>query len=92
MFRYKARGGSMYFSKGEILYHYVWLSKRKGPLLAIKGGGSTIGFQMRSPLSKCIYLHCPPILKGGGTIALYFTVLKFRKNDIWNVLKIITKS
>jgi hypothetical protein len=63
----------MYFSKGGILYlqsgrvHY-WLSK---------GGGSTIGFQMRSSLSKCIYLHCPLFLKGGGaTIALYFTEIE----------------
>jgi hypothetical protein len=63
--------------KAEGSIHY-WLSK---------GGGSTIGFQMGSPLSKSHLFTLSPVLmgkKGEGvpTIALYFTHLE-------NVLKII---
>ena len=64
----------MYFSKGGILLRLAF--KAEGSTIGVqRGGGSTIGFQMRSPLSKCIYLHCPVFKKKGGrvTIALYFT-------------------
>jgi hypothetical protein len=61
----------------------VWLSKgEECPSLVFKKrGGSTIGFERESALSKCVtYLHIVPCSnwekEGGPTTALCFTSLE----------------
>jgi hypothetical protein len=75
----------MYFSKGGILYHYVRLSKRKGPLLAFKGGRAHYWFSNKESTFKMHLFTLSPVLKGGGTIALYFTPLKLKKKMIFGM-------
>jgi hypothetical protein len=66
----------MYSSKRGILYHYVWLSKRKGPLLAFKGGTVHYWFSNEESTFK-MHLFTSLRGKGGGaTIALYFTEIE----------------
>ena len=56
----------MYFSKGGILYHYVWLSKRKGPLLAFKGGRVHYRFSNEESTFKMHLFTLPRVKKKGG--------------------------
>ena len=79
------------FQKGEFYTIKSGFQSGRVHYWRSKGGGSTIGFQMRSPLSKCIYLHCPLFLRGERG-ALHYTLLywNWEKNDIWNDTELIT--
>jgi hypothetical protein len=59
MFRCKARADPCIFSKGEFYALNLAFEGGNSQVMAFKGGGSIIGFQKGSPLSKCVYLHCP---------------------------------
>jgi hypothetical protein len=66
----------MYFSKRGILYHYVWLSKRKGPLLAFKGGRVHYWFSNEESTFKMHLFTLSPVLKGDHCIILNSTEIE----------------
>jgi hypothetical protein len=72
------------FLKGRMFYAIKFFFQRGRVHYWLSEGGSTIGFQKGSPISKCVYLYVAPSLSLKKRVPIFCITLYFFKECLEN--------